>query len=174
MVNDVYTVAMSDKTNETTMAKVRAIFEKSGKSLQDLGLAMGYDAEIARQSAFQFLKSTEPRFSLLDKFAKAMRVPLADLHDEGGHDSRLLKSGEEVHLIKAPKKKWAISSYDWSWFANDSDGLALMTAQVFAQKVGWEKLEFDTAEDAYAFVEQQIKTGKVPRRQNPSVKKQTK
>ncbi len=61
------------------MGKVRALFEKSGLSLHALGIAMGYDAETARQSAFQFMKSGDPRISMLRRFAKAMKVKLEDL-----------------------------------------------------------------------------------------------
>jgi hypothetical protein len=42
--------------------------------------AMGYDREIARKSASQFLKRTrDPRLSMLRKFADAIGVPLTDL-----------------------------------------------------------------------------------------------
>jgi hypothetical protein len=142
---------------ETPMEKVRALFEKSGASLHALGLAMGYDKETARQSAFQFLKSSDPRISMLQRFARAMSVPLADITGEG-HDSRILASGEEVHLLKMRGKKWTISSYDWSWL----DGMVLQNPRVFAEKVGWNTMEFETADAAYAFVEKQIKKGKVP------------
>lgn len=64
------------------MGKVRALFEKSGLTMNDLGVKMGYDADTARQSVFQFLKSGDPRVSMLRRFAKAMDVPLADLLDE--------------------------------------------------------------------------------------------
>ena len=50
--------------------------------LHALGVAMGYEESIARQSAFQFMKSGDPRISMLRRFAKAMDVPLADLIDE--------------------------------------------------------------------------------------------
>lgn len=43
---------------------------------------MGYDAEAARQSAFQFMKSGDPRISMLRPFAKAMEISLADLLDK--------------------------------------------------------------------------------------------
>ena len=76
----------------------------------------------------------------------------------GGHDSRNLETGENVHLVRNPGSKWRISSYDWSW----TDGLMLFTAQVFAQTLSWENLEFDTTDDAYAFVEQELKDHKAP------------
>ena len=74
---------MSGKYPEDpSMSKVRASFEKSGLTMNDLGVKMGYDAETARQSVFQFLKSNDPRVSMLRRFAKAMDIPLADLLDE--------------------------------------------------------------------------------------------
>ena len=76
----------------------------------------------------------------------------------GAHESRDLETGETVHLVRQPGSKWRISSYDWSW----TNGLMLWTAQVFAQKLGWENLEFDTPDAASAFLEQQLKEGKIP------------
>jgi transcriptional regulator with XRE-family HTH domain len=74
---------MKDKYQEDpSMAKVKALFEKSGLTLNDLGLKMGYPPETARQSVFQFMKATDPHVSMLRKFAKALDVPLADLLDE--------------------------------------------------------------------------------------------
>jgi len=61
------------------MEHVRARFKESGMSLHALGLAMGYDAETARQSAFQFMKSGDPRISMLRRFAKAMGITVEEL-----------------------------------------------------------------------------------------------
>jgi transcriptional regulator with XRE-family HTH domain len=61
------------------MTIVRALFKKSGLSLQALGIAMGYESGIARQSAFQFMKSGDPRASMLRRFAKAMGVSVEEL-----------------------------------------------------------------------------------------------
>jgi transcriptional regulator with XRE-family HTH domain len=61
---------------------MQALFKQSGMTMADLGIRMGYDAETARQSVFQFLKSADPRASMLRRFAKAMDVPLSDLLDE--------------------------------------------------------------------------------------------
>jgi transcriptional regulator with XRE-family HTH domain len=70
---------MADKTDDTSMVKVRALFEKSGLSLHDLGLKMGYEATTARQAAWQFMKSGDPRISMLRRFAKALDVPLVEI-----------------------------------------------------------------------------------------------
>lgn len=64
------------------MVKVRARFEKSGLSLHDLGLKMGYPAETARQSAWQFMKTSDPRISMLRRFAKALGIGLEELTGE--------------------------------------------------------------------------------------------
>jgi transcriptional regulator with XRE-family HTH domain len=62
------------------MKRAAEIFEKSGKTLEDLGILMGYTSEIARRAAWQFLRKTgDPRLSMLRKFAKAMRVPIEKL-----------------------------------------------------------------------------------------------
>jgi hypothetical protein len=79
-------------------------------------------------------------------------------NDKGAHDSHDLPTGESVHLVRHPRGKWQVSSYDWS----STDGLMLLTVQVFAQTLGWENLDFDSADDAYTFVEQQLRDGKAP------------
>lgn len=62
------------------MKRARAIFEKSGKTLDELGVAMGYQGDVARKSAWQFLNRTDdPRLSMLRRFAKAMGVNVKDL-----------------------------------------------------------------------------------------------
>jgi transcriptional regulator with XRE-family HTH domain len=68
------------RDKESAMARIRARFEKSGLSLHDLGLRMGYSEETARKSAWQFIQKTDdPRLSMLRRFAKAMDVSLNDL-----------------------------------------------------------------------------------------------
>lgn len=62
------------------MHRARLIFQNSGLSLEALGRRMGYSREIAKKSAWQFLnKTTDPRFSMLKRFAEAMNVSLVDL-----------------------------------------------------------------------------------------------
>ena len=81
-VNTVYTRAMSDKQEDPVMAKVRSWFETSGLSLHELGLKMGYPQESARQSAWQFMKSGDPRISMLRRFAVASGMPVEELIGE--------------------------------------------------------------------------------------------
>jgi hypothetical protein len=70
-------------SQDPAMKKVTELYEGSGKTLEELGLAMGYAPVAARKSAWQFLMKTgDPRISMLRRFAKAMGVPLADLVGE--------------------------------------------------------------------------------------------
>jgi hypothetical protein len=70
---------MADQA-DPVMARCRAAFEKSRKSLDEVGRAMGYGAEVARQSTWQFLNRTrDPRLSMLRRFARAVGVKLQDL-----------------------------------------------------------------------------------------------
>lgn len=67
-------------TADPVMKKVVAIFQKSGKSLDQLGQDMGYEGDVARKAAWQLLnKVDDPRISTLRRFAKAMGVTLKDL-----------------------------------------------------------------------------------------------
>jgi transcriptional regulator with XRE-family HTH domain len=82
-VNNVYTNGMKEnRAEDPSMVKVKSLFEKSGLTMNDLGLKMGYPPETARQSVFQFMKAGDPHVSMLRRFAKAMDVTLADLLDE--------------------------------------------------------------------------------------------
>lgn len=68
------------KNQQTVMERVRTVFDKSGLSLDELGQRMGYEGESARKSAWQFLNmTTDPRLSMLQKFAEALNVSLVDL-----------------------------------------------------------------------------------------------
>jgi transcriptional regulator with XRE-family HTH domain len=69
---------MAEK-NDESMENVRTRFTESGLSLHALGLAMGYDEKTARQSAFQFMKTSDPHVSMLRRFAKAMGITVEEL-----------------------------------------------------------------------------------------------
>ncbi len=60
------------------MAEIQAVFDKSGMSMQQLGEAMGYAPTTARQSVSQFLKSSDPRISMVLKFADATGKKITD------------------------------------------------------------------------------------------------
>src|SRR4051794_11971874 len=79
------------KTDDHVMEKVRALFKESGLSLVELGRKMGYPEETARQSAWQFMKTTDPRVSMLRKFAIAMGVSIDQLTTKGKRMSRRLE-----------------------------------------------------------------------------------
>jgi transcriptional regulator with XRE-family HTH domain len=65
---------------EAVMAKARKLFEKSGKTLEELGVAMGYETGTARRAAWQFLnKTSDPRLSMLIRFAEAVGVDPKEL-----------------------------------------------------------------------------------------------
>ncbi len=74
---------MAKSLEDPVMAKVRASFDKSGLSLHHLGLKMGYPEESARKSVWQFLKTADPRLSMLRRFAKAMEISLTELLADG-------------------------------------------------------------------------------------------
>lgn len=62
------------------MERARLLFERSGLSLGELGQRMGYSGDLARKSAWQFLKkTTDPRLSTLERFAEAINISLVDL-----------------------------------------------------------------------------------------------
>jgi len=70
---------MAPKTTTTPMDRARLLFERSGLSLEELGQRMGYSAN-ARKAAWQFLnKTTDPRLSMLQRFAEALNVSIVDV-----------------------------------------------------------------------------------------------
>jgi transcriptional regulator with XRE-family HTH domain len=72
-------MAKKQQQEDPVMAKVRALFEKSGLSLQEIGLKMGCSPETARQSVWQFMRTSDPHISLLRRFADAVGVTIEEL-----------------------------------------------------------------------------------------------
>ena len=71
---------MPKTSPDPIMKRVAVLFERSGMTLDALGESMGATKETARQSAWQFLnKTTDPRFSMLRRFAQAMGVSIEEL-----------------------------------------------------------------------------------------------
>ena len=66
-------------TDDPAMTRVHEWVIEQGLTLHELGIRMGFDESVARQSAFQFLKSKDPRISTLRRFAKAAGVPVEQL-----------------------------------------------------------------------------------------------
>jgi transcriptional regulator with XRE-family HTH domain len=93
---------MDEKHEDPSMRKVRVLFDKSGLSLHDLGMRMGYEAENARQSAWQFMKTGDPRISMLRKFAYALGIPLENLTIEkkpsSTKEKRLMMTATTLHF----------------------------------------------------------------------------
>ena len=69
------------KRQKSVMERVRDAFETSGMSMQELGQKMGYADTTARQAVSQFLKSDDPRVSMVQKFAKAIGKKTSDFID---------------------------------------------------------------------------------------------
>ncbi len=98
-VNDLYTYRVGRKkradrkplSDDPVMGNVRALFEESGLSLVALGRRMGYSDKIARQSVWQFLRSRDPRLSMLRRFAEAMDVTVEELGVKGKKMKRKLE-----------------------------------------------------------------------------------
>ena len=68
--------------SDPAMEKLRAAFEKSGLTLDELGRAMGYRGETAKKGAWRFLnKTNDPRLSMLRRFGDAVGVKLSKLLD---------------------------------------------------------------------------------------------
>ena len=78
--------------DDPSMDRVRALFSESGLSLLELGRRMGYGEDTARQSAWQFMRTGDPRMSMLRKFAEAMGVPVDQLTQRGKRMSRKLET----------------------------------------------------------------------------------
>jgi len=73
-------VVMKKIASDPVMKKALKLFEESGKSLDEVGTAMGHSGETARKAAWQFLnKVHDPRLSSLRKFAAAMGVDVKEL-----------------------------------------------------------------------------------------------
>jgi transcriptional regulator with XRE-family HTH domain len=71
---------MGNVTCDPAITKARELFEASGKTLEEVGLAMGFAPAVARKSVWQLLnKIDDPKVSTLRKFADAIGVPISDL-----------------------------------------------------------------------------------------------
>jgi transcriptional regulator with XRE-family HTH domain len=72
---------MAKAKDDPAMKKVRILFKESEMTLHDLGVKMGYAPENARQAAHQFMKSNDPRISMLRRVAGALGMELKELVD---------------------------------------------------------------------------------------------
>jgi transcriptional regulator with XRE-family HTH domain len=64
---------------QIVMRKIREAVDASGQTREELGVRMGYKPESARKSVSQFLhRTTDPRLSMIAKFAEALGVEPRD------------------------------------------------------------------------------------------------
>ncbi len=62
-----------DWLNSKFNLRLNELFDKSGMTLEELGLKMGFASGTARKAAWGFLKNTsDPRLSTLESLAKAL------------------------------------------------------------------------------------------------------
>ena len=83
--------------------------------------------------------------------------------DAGQNESRTLPGGEIVHLVKDPGAKWKIRFYECRHHVR----IAQSGGRVFEYLEGlpqdWKNREFDSADEAASFVQEEISQGRVPR-----------
>jgi transcriptional regulator with XRE-family HTH domain len=74
---------MSKESPDPVILKARKLFADSGKTMDEVGLAMGFSAAVARKSVWQLLnKINDPKLSTLRKFAAALGVPMSEFFTE--------------------------------------------------------------------------------------------
>lgn len=83
--------------------------------------------------------------------------------EKGANEARTLKGGEVVGLVQEPGAKWRIRYYEFAQrvrYDLQAGGLVLAWMQGIPND--WRELEFESADEAEAFVQDQIGEGKVP------------
>jgi transcriptional regulator with XRE-family HTH domain len=74
---------MNDKLTDPAILIARELFEKSGKTLEEIGIAMGFAPSVARKSVWQLLnKIDDPKLSTLRNFAAALGVEMSAFFPE--------------------------------------------------------------------------------------------
>jgi|HubBroStandDraft_4_1064222.scaffolds.fasta_scaffold158736_2 hypothetical protein len=96
---------MAENAESDTVDRGRDLHKEFGLTLHDLGLKMGFAVDIAFQSAFQFMKSSNPRLLSLKRFAKT-------LGDSDSEADRLLMKGS-----KCQKRSDGYSISEWRLFS---------------------------------------------------------
>jgi transcriptional regulator with XRE-family HTH domain len=67
------------KDTDPAIVKARELFEASGKTLEEVGIAMGFAPTVARKSVWQLLnKIDDPKLSTLRKFASAIGASMSE------------------------------------------------------------------------------------------------
>jgi hypothetical protein len=80
----------------------------------------------------------------------------------GQHESRILKGGEIIYLLKEPGRNWTISSYEFHQkvgYDVIAGGLMFEIKQGLPKE--WQKYEFNTVDDAVIFVQEEIDSCRV-------------
>jgi transcriptional regulator with XRE-family HTH domain len=93
---------MAKQAEDPAMTRVRALFEASGMTMDELGLKMGYPPDSARKSVWQFLRTSDPRIGMLRRFALAMGKTVEELVGE--------RKGEPKKSQTSGKKRIAETS----------------------------------------------------------------
>jgi transcriptional regulator with XRE-family HTH domain len=74
---------MGKNQTDPAILKAKKLFVRSGKSLDDLGRALGMEGDTARKGAWQLLnKVKDPKISTLRLLAKALGVSVEELVTE--------------------------------------------------------------------------------------------
>lgn len=79
-----YTCDMATvRETKRVMKRCQEAFAASKMTLDDVGRKMGYSGPAAKISVWQFLnKTTDPKLSMVLRFAKAVGVPISQLIDD--------------------------------------------------------------------------------------------
>ena len=74
---------MSKPITDPAIVKGRELFEASGKTMEEVGMSMGFSPAVARKSVWQLLnKIDDPKVSTLRKFAAALGVTVSMLFQD--------------------------------------------------------------------------------------------
>jgi hypothetical protein len=85
------------------------------------------------------------------------------IKDKGKNKSQTLPSGEIVHLVKEPGMKWKIRFYECRHHVRIAEAGGLVFEYLEGLPQDWKNREFESVDDAVAFVQQEISEDKVPR-----------
>lgn len=88
---------MEKETADPAILKARELFAASGKTLEEVGLAMGFAQPVARKSVWQLLnKVDDVKVSTLRKLAAALEISVVDFFDEKARNQHGRRSGRRM------------------------------------------------------------------------------
>ena len=74
---------MNKETVDPAILKARELFAESGKTLEEVGVAIGFAPVLARKSVWQLLnRIDDPKLSTLRKFAAALGISMSEFFPE--------------------------------------------------------------------------------------------